>query len=130
MTQLFEKHYNADSLWKIVNISSTAWIAPWTFTWWLRSPDYSCAKAALDLYTQQCAKLYEWRILVNGVAPGSTKTPPWESATEEFLEIRAKEAIIWRFMEASEIAHSVIYCLENDTMNGEIIVVDWGNQLN
>jgi len=129
-TDLFEKYKQSDSIGKIINVSSIAGIAPWTFTGWLRYPEYSCAKAALDSYTKQCAKWFGWSILVNGIAPGNTHTPNWEWCDEDFYKLRSEENMIQRFLEPEEIAHSATMLLENDGINGEILVVDWWNILN
>ena len=98
-TELFQKYRNQQELWKIINISSIAGVAPWTFTGWLRYPEYSCAKAAVDSYTKQCAKSFDGNILVNAIAPGNVETPNWEGADKDFCELRAQESMINRFLE-------------------------------
>ncbi len=52
------------------------------------------------------------------------------SASENFLNIRAKESMINRFMKPQEIAKTALFLLQNDAINWDIIVVDWGNILN
>lgn len=128
-TEKFREYFNWD-LWKIINISSIAWVNPFSYSWWIRSPEYCCSKASMDLYTKIMAKTFEWKILVNWIAPWSTDTPIWTWADKDFIDIRAKESMIKRFMRPEEIAKTALFLLQNDAINWDIIVVDWWNILN
>lgn len=128
-TEKFREYFKWD-LWKIINISSIAWINPFAYTGWIRSPEYDCSKASMDLYTKIMARTFEWKILVNWIAPWSTDTPIWEWTDKDFINIRAKESMINRFMKPEEIAKTALFLLQNDAINWDIIVVDWGNILN
>jgi len=129
MTEKFGELFKWD-LWKIINISSIAWVNPFSYTWWVRSPEYCCSKASMDLYTKLMARTYDWKILVNGIAPWSTNTPLWDWVDENFKKIRASESMINRYMEPKEISKTAVFLLENDAINWDIIVVDGGNILN
>ena len=125
-TEIFSNQYkNTTQAWKIINISSILWVNPFSSIWWTRSPEYCTSKAASIMYTKIAACNLDWRILVNSISPWNTTTPPWENASPEFKKARADEALIWRFLETSEIAHTAKYILENDAINWEDIVVDW-----
>lgn len=128
-TEQFNKQFNW-KLGKIIYISSIAWINPFSYTWWIRAPEYDCSKASMNLYTKIMARTFDWKILVNWIAPWSTDTPIWEWADEDFMNIRAKESMINRYIKPEEIASTALFLLQNDAINGDIIVVDWGNILN
>jgi len=128
-TEKFGEQFNW-KLGKIINISSIAWINPFSYTWWIRTPEYDCSKASIDLYTKIMARTFDWKILVNWIAPWSTDTPIWEWSNKEFMDIRAKESMINRYMKPEEISSTALFLLQNDAINWDIIVVDWGNILN
>ncbi len=128
-TEIFWEQFKW-KLWKIVNISSIAWINPFSYTWWTRCPEYDCSKVAVELFSKINARNFDWRILVNSVAPWSTLIPMWDWADKDFLKIRANESMIKRFMKSEEISDAVMFLLKNDAMNWETIVVDWWNVLN
>lgn len=113
--------------WKIVNISSIAWINPFSYTWGTSYPEYGCAKAAIDLYTKISANKLKWKALVNWIAPWSTITPAWDEVEEDYLKLRESESLIWRYNSPQEMADTAIFVLKNDGINWEVIVVDWGN---
>ncbi|MFA5917746.1 MAG: SDR family oxidoreductase [Candidatus Gracilibacteria bacterium] len=128
-TEKFGEVFKGD-LGKIINISSIAGINPFSYTGGIRAPEYDCSKASMDLYTKIMARTFNGKILVNGIAPGSTETPQWDGTDENFLNIRAKESMINRFMKPQEISKTALFLLQNDAINGDIIIVDGGNILN
>lgn len=112
----------------IINISSIAGIKSF--------PDYGayCAsKSALISFTKTLAlELSSKNIRVNAVAPGLVKTPIFSKmiASEADRKKQLKEWIeeipIKRFGKPEEIAHAVIFLVENDFVNGIILPVDGG----
>jgi len=128
MTNFFEKQFSGD-LWKIVNISSMYSINPFPVLGWTRCPEYVCSKSVIDMYSKLCAKNFDWKILVNTVNPWSVLTQMWEWEDKDYVEKRAVEPMIKRFIKPEEISDAVLFLLKNDAMNWGSIVVDWGNIL-
>jgi len=68
-------------------------------------------------------------ILVNCIAPGHVDTTAWEFEDKnEKVEIE-NEMLINRLIKPEEIAHAVLFLLENDAMLGQTIIVDGGLSL-
>ena len=89
---------------------------------------YSAAKAALSNFTVALAKLHASDGLqINAVAPGHTATPAWNDVPQERKDAIGKFALVERFVTSEEIAHSVVYLLENDAMTGSVLTVDGGH---
>lgn len=86
---------------------------------------YSAAKAALENLTVTLAKQGK-EVLVNAIAPGRVKTPAWGEMSDQEIKEETDDAIIKRFIKPEEIAHSVIYLLENDAVTGQVLTVDGG----
>lgn len=90
---------------------------------------YSSSKAALESYMKNLAKDAAPDVLVNAVAPGRTLTPMWGNMTDaEKIELAAGH-LINRWIEPSEIADAVVFLAKNDSVCGEVLVVDGGMSL-
>jgi len=90
-------------------------------------PIYSASKAALKSLTLSLAKDMGSSIRCNGVSPGAIL---WSDQTDE-SDIKAKEAILkkipmHRLGEVNDIAGTVLFLLQNQYINGQIINVDGG----
>lgn len=90
------------------------------------STAYAAMKAALDNYTKNLAKALAPKILVNGIAPGKTLTPMWEEMSQEEMKELAETQLINRWITPEEIAHTVVFLVENDAMCGDVVTIDGG----
>lgn len=90
---------------------------------------YSSSKAALESYMKNLAKDAAPNILVNAVAPGRTLTPMWGEMTEDVKTKLAAGHLIDRWIEPNEIANAVVFLAKNDSVCGEVLVVDGGMSL-
>ena len=106
----------------VVNISDIA--AHWG---WPRYPAHSVSKAGLEMLTRVAALALAPTIRVNAVAPGPVEKPPRMSA--ERWSSLGSALPLRRTGTAEQIAEAVVFCLENDYVNGEIIFVDGGDHL-
>jgi glucose 1-dehydrogenase len=114
---------------RIVNISSIHAFAPRA-----GAVEYDSAKGGLaQLTTTLALELAPQRIAVNAVAPGMILTPMNQSALDDPIELRTKEAAIpWgRAGTAEEVAETVLFLLspQADYITGATLVVDGGLSL-
>jgi 3-oxoacyl-[acyl-carrier protein] reductase len=92
--------------------------------------NYSAAKAGVAALTVVWAKeLARHGIRVNAIAPGFVRTEILSSMKPEALAKTAALVPAGRLGEPREIAHTLLYILENDYLNGRIIDVDGGLRL-
>lgn len=106
---------------KIVNISSIAGKMGGTV-----GCHYAASKAGVIGLTFGLASELAPKVMVNAVAPGVVDT--------EFLSPETKEKLsaltpVGRAAKPNEIAHTVIYLLENDYVSGEVIDVNAGRYM-
>ena len=90
---------------------------------------YSAAKAALDSYMKNLAKALAPDILVNSIAPGRTLTPMWGKMDETEKQELAEGQLINRWINPSEIADGAVFLAKNDSLCGELLVIDGGMSL-
>jgi NAD(P)-dependent dehydrogenase (short-subunit alcohol dehydrogenase family) len=90
---------------------------------------YSAFKAALASLTTTLNKSTAPNVIVNAVAPGYTETPAWAGAPQEVMEALARTTLIGRFVAADEVAHAVVFIVENDALVGQVITLDGGTSL-
>lgn len=114
---------------RIVNISSIHAFAPRA-----GGADYDSAKGGLtQLTTTLALELAPQKIAVNAVAPGMILTPMNQSAIDDPIELRTKEAAIpWgRAGTAEEVAVAVMFLLSPsaDYITGATLVIDGGLSL-
>lgn len=110
----------------IINISSISWTNPLLWHKAVRLESYCCFKAAVNMFTQIRANKYAGSIRVCAIAPGNTLTEGWGKADEKLIEARINWTLIHRFVTPEEIAKTALHIVDNDALNGQIIVVDWG----
>ncbi|CAB50558.1 SDR family NAD(P)-dependent oxidoreductase [Pyrococcus abyssi] len=103
---------------KIVNIASIAGKDGGTV-----GPHYAASKGGLIALTFNLARHLAPNILVNAVAPGPVDTDMLSSEMKEMLK---KLSLTGDIAKPSEVAHAVIFLLENDHITGEVIDVNGG----
>lgn len=110
---------------KIINISSIWGIEPN-----VDSIIASGVKAEIEHYTKAFAKKFKGKIQVNSVAPGYTKTKLLTlSLSEDYIRNVILLTPINRLIEPCEIASTVLFLIQNDSITGQTIVVDGGYTL-
>ncbi|WP_297488614.1 3-oxoacyl-ACP reductase family protein [Thermococcus sp.] len=103
---------------KIVNIASIAGKDGGTV-----GPHYAASKGGLIALTFNLARHLAPDILVNAVAPGPVDT---ELISPEIKEKLRKLSLTGEIAKPEEIAHAVIFLLENDHVTGEVVDVNGG----
>ncbi|NJF24249.1 SDR family NAD(P)-dependent oxidoreductase [Thermococcus sp. Bubb.Bath] len=103
---------------KIVNIASIAGKDGGTV-----GPHYAASKGGLIALTFNLARHLAPDILVNAVAPGPVDTGLISPKIKEKLR---KLSITGEIAKPEEIAHAVIFLLENDHITGEVVDVNGG----
>ena len=89
---------------------------------------YAASKGAINALTVTWAQeLSNFGIRVNGVAPGMTSTDmPLSAMSQDHLAQWKNRIPLKRFAEPREIAEAVIFCINNDYMNGRVLEIDGG----
>ncbi len=107
---------------KIVNISSIAGKMGG-----VAGPHYAASKAGLIGLTFALASEFASRnITVNAVAPGPVDT---EMIPDEIKERLAQITPLGRIATPEEIAHTVIFLIENDYITGEVVDINGGRYM-
>ncbi len=107
---------------KIVNISSIAGKMGG-----VAGPHYAASKAGLiGLTFALASELVGRKITVNAVAPGPVDT---EMIPDEIKERLANITPLGRIATPEEIAHVVIFLLENDYITGEVVDINGGRYM-
>lgn len=104
---------------KIVNIASIAGKDGGTV-----GPHYAASKGGLIAMTFNLARHLAPNILVNAVAPGPVDTG---LISPEIKEKLRRLSLTGEIAKPEEIAHAVIFLLENDHITGEVIDVNGGS---
>jgi NAD(P)-dependent dehydrogenase (short-subunit alcohol dehydrogenase family) len=97
---------------------------------WNQNPDffsYTLSKAALEAATTMLAMALSPRIRVLGVAPGLTMTS--SLLTEEQFKARHKLSPMGRSSTPADVAATVKFALDNQSMTGTTLLVDGGQHL-
>ena len=88
---------------------------------------HGASKTALWMLTRSCALSLAPSIRVNAVLPGAVLKPPdWE---EDRWQNLAKNIPLRRVGDSIDVAHAVVYLMEQDYITGQSIVVDGGSTL-
>ena len=106
---------------KIINVSSTCGLVGCTTVL-----TYSAAKGAVNILTKSLAKILAPNIQVNAVAPGYTQTRFWDKMSPKEIEELLSETLTKQWVKPEEIADSFMYLVRNDSITGQILVVDGG----
>ena len=112
----------------IINVSSIAGIKSFA-----NYGAYCASKSAVISFTKTLAlELSSKKIRANAVAPGIIDTPifskmmPSEKERKIQLKEWMEEVPLKRFGNPDEIAHAVLFLVENDFTNGVVLTVDGG----
>ena len=110
---------------KIVNISSIAGKMGGK-----SGVQYAASKAGVIGLTMALATEFaNQNIWVNAVTPGPVRTDMFKGLTPELQKMFADTTLVGRVGEPDEIAHAVVFLLENDFVNGETLNVSGGRYL-
>ncbi len=107
---------------KIVNIADWSGFRPYK--------DYSAyctSKGGLITLTKALARDLAPNVTVNAVAPGPVLMPP--DMSEQEKEAIAKTTALGRWGTPEDVAHAVSFLIENDFVNGIVLVVDGGRSI-
>ncbi|GIT15131.1 MAG: hypothetical protein CM1200mP36_08870 [Gammaproteobacteria bacterium] len=87
--------------------------------------NYSAAKAGVAALTVVWAReLARHRIRVNAIAPGMVRTEMVAGMKPEMLEKISATIPVGRPCEPEEIAHTAVFLLENDFIDGRVLEID------
>ncbi|MCD9466619.1 SDR family oxidoreductase [Photobacterium iliopiscarium] len=108
----------------IINISSAARAGN------IGQTNYAASKAAVTTMAVGWAReLGQYGIRVAAIAPGLIDTPMAAQINDEAVEKMLAMVPLARIGEASEIAHSVRFIIENDYFTGRVLEIDGGLRL-
>lgn len=114
-----ERMIKLDSKGVIINISSISRAGN------MGQTNYSAAKAGVAAMAVVWAKeLARYGIRANAIAPGFVNTEMVASMKPEALDKMKAMIPLRRMAEPQEIAHTVVYLLENDYVSGRVVEVD------
>jgi 3-oxoacyl-[acyl-carrier protein] reductase len=112
----------------IINISSVAGISGATNS----SIIYAASKGALNTLTLTLARSLAPTIRVNAVCPALVDSTWWEKRFPDaeqrakFIEDMTKRNPLGRVITPEEVANTVLFLFENNSINGELIRIDAG----
>ena len=107
---------------KIVNIADWSGFRPYK-----DFMAYCGSKGGLITLTKSLARDLAPKVCANAVAPGPVLAPPDMSDAEK--EAVAKTTALGRWGKPEDIANAVIFLVENDFVNGIVLVVDGGRSI-
>lgn len=87
---------------------------------------FSGARAAVNILTRMLAKTLAPKIQVNAVAPGYTLTRFWDKMSKQGVKELLDETLNKQWVKPEEIADTFIYLAKNDSVTGQVLVVDAG----
>lgn len=88
---------------------------------------YSASKGGVASMTLTLAQeLIPYGIRCVAIAPGLVDTPMAEKGSEEFRKKMLDHVAAGRMGQPEEIAHGVLFCIENDFFNGRVLELDGG----
>ncbi len=112
----------AQSGGKIINIADWSGFRPYK-----NYGPYCASKGGLITLTKSLARDLAPKVYVNAIAPGPVMPPVDMSDAEK--EAVAQQTILRRWGSAQDIANAAVFLLENDFINGTVLVVDGGRSL-
>ena len=107
---------------KIVNIADWSGFRPYK-----NYAPYCTSKGGLITLTKALARDLAPKVMVNAVAPGPVLVPPDMPEAEK--EAIAKTTALGRWGQPRDVANAVSFLVENDFMNGTVLVVDGGRSI-
>jgi 3-oxoacyl-[acyl-carrier protein] reductase len=88
---------------------------------------YSASKGGVASMTFTLAQeLAPWGIRCVAIAPGLVDTRMAERIPEEYRKQMLQRVAVGRMGRPDEIAHGVLFCVENDFFNGRVLELDGG----
>lgn len=92
--------------------------------------NYAAAKAGVSALTVTWAQeLARYGIRVAAIAPGFSETQMVRNMKQEMQEKFRQRVPLRRFAKPEEVAHAVLFVLENDYFNGRVLDIDGGLRL-
>lgn len=107
---------------KIVNLADIAGMKIWK-----DYLPYSVSKAGLIALTKGLAKALAPAVQVNAIAPGVVLLP--EDTQPEEREACLRRIPLRRLGSPAEVAHTLLYLIENDFVTGQVLMLDGGESL-
>lgn len=107
---------------KIVNIADWSGLRPYR-----DYAPYCVSKGGLVTLTKTLARDLAPKVTANAVAPGPVLAPP--DMSEEEKKAIAHTTALERWGSPEDIANAVIFLLDNDFINGTVLVVDGGRSI-
>ncbi len=107
---------------KIVNIADWSGFRPYR-----DYAPYCVSKGGLITLTKALARDLAPKVQVNAVAPGPVLLPP--DLSEEEKEAIIRKTPLGRIGTPQDVAYAVRFLLENDFINGAVLVVDGGRSI-
>jgi 3-oxoacyl-[acyl-carrier protein] reductase len=109
---------------RIINIGTISGIRPLG-----SSIGYATSKAALTHFSRCLAKGLAPTITVNVVAPGAMLTRWYPNITEEQIQSTIEGSPLKRYAALEDVAAAILMVAKNDSMTGQVVVVDAGATL-
>ena len=88
---------------------------------------YTLSKAALYTMTKTLALALAPRIRVNGIGPGPTL--PNSQQTDQIFNLEAQSTLLKKIVNPEEIAKTMMYLINSESVTGQMIAVDSGQHL-
>lgn len=107
---------------KIINIADWSGLRPYK-----DFIAYCASKGGLITLTRSLARDFAPNVYANAVAPGPVLAPPDMSDAEK--EAIAKTTALGRWGKPEDVASAVVFLVENDFINGIVLVVDGGRSI-
>jgi 3-oxoacyl-[acyl-carrier protein] reductase len=89
---------------------------------------YSAGKAAMINFAQTMAEKLAPNIRCNVVAPGTTRTPAWDSVAPEYAQKSLDMTLQKEWVASEEIANAFVFLAETPHITGQTITIDGGWQ--
>jgi len=106
----------------IINVADTAGLKPS-----VHRPVHSISKAGVIMLTQVLAQAYAPHIRVNALAPGLVLKP--DHLDDARWQALGQNTLLKRAGSGYDVAHAMMFLLENEYMTGETLVIDGGSQI-
>lgn len=107
---------------KIINIADWSGIRPYK-----DHAPYCASKGALITLTKSLARDLAPKVWANAIAPGPILHPP--DMPQSDVDAIARMTALGRWGSPKDIANAVVFLVENDFINGTVLVVDGGRSI-
>lgn len=89
---------------------------------------YSAGKAAMINFAQTLAEKLGPNIRCNVVAPGTTRTPAWDTGSPDYIAKSLDMTLQKEWVRSEEIADAFVFLAETPHINAQTITIDGGWQ--